>query len=87
MSKTHGRPCSVTGGDCYREDCDKDACCWSRRGLEAIYALTKGADLGNLSDYDDELASDVREVRSKAHEVMFGVPYSTTPSSVRVEEK
>lgn len=79
MSATHGVECKVTKGHCYREGCDGGACA-ALKLARALYGLTKGSDLGDLADYDDELASDVREARSDAHEILFGVPYSEPPS-------
>ena len=42
---------------------------WARRYWE----ITKGLNLAELSDYDDELASNVREAQSEAHEILFGI--------------
>lgn len=42
-----------------------------------LWALTKKLDMGELSDYDDELASDVKEARAKPHLLLFGVPHSS----------
>lgn len=42
----------------------------------ALWRLTKGMDLAELGDYDDELASDTREARAAAHLLIFGVPHS-----------
>lgn len=35
--------------------------------------ITKNMNMGNLADYDDELASEVREARNEAHKIVFGV--------------
>lgn len=42
----------------------------------AFWRLTKNMDMGELADYDSELAADTKEMRAVAHEMTFGIPHS-----------
>lgn len=41
-----------------------------RKWVSAYWSITKNMDLGKLADYDDELASNVRELRAEADRIL-----------------